>query len=69
VATVWRRPWWTRSLLAVTPARIEATLQALQNAQAEQQAVLAQWELRLEQARYETERARRQYDAVEPEHR
>jgi excisionase family DNA binding protein len=56
-------------LLAVTPARIEATLQALQDAQAEQQAVLAQWELRLEQARYETERARRQYDAVEPEHR
>ena len=56
-------------LEAVTPARLEATLQALQDVQGEQQAVLAQWELRLEQARYEAERARRQYDAVEPENR
>jgi len=56
-------------LEAVTPARIEATLQALNEVQEEQQAVLAQWELRLEQARYEAERARRQYDAVEPENR
>jgi DNA invertase Pin-like site-specific DNA recombinase/uncharacterized protein YndB with AHSA1/START domain len=56
-------------LEAVTPARIEATLQALNEVQEEHRAVLSQWELRLEQARYEVERARRQYDAVEPENR
>jgi DNA-binding PadR family transcriptional regulator len=28
-----------------------------------------QWQLRLERARYEAERARRQYHAAEPEHR
>jgi hypothetical protein len=56
-------------LEAVTPVRIEATLRALQEAQGEQQAVLAQWELRLDKARYEAERARRQYDTVEPENR
>jgi hypothetical protein len=35
----------------------------------ERQALDHSWQLRLERARYEVERARRQYDASEPEHR
>ena len=35
----------------------------------EEAALSKQWQLRLERARYEAERARRQYDAVEPENR
>jgi hypothetical protein len=35
----------------------------------EERALDRQWQLRLERARYEAERAHRQYQAVEPEHR
>src|SRR5262249_50135737 len=56
-------------LQAVGPAGVQAALAAaeqLEQTQQEQQQTLA---LALERARYEAERARRQYDAVEPENR
>lgn len=56
-------------LAALTPVQVQLSLALLE--ELEQQAALAerQWELRLEQARYEAERARRQHNLVEPEYR
>lgn len=51
------------------PAGLEATLAALRDLEEERRAVERQWQLRLEQARYETRLARRQYDAVDPDNR
>ena len=56
-------------LRAVTPAAVEATQLALQQLEADQDAALGQWRLAVERARYEAERAERQYRAVEPENR
>jgi transposase len=53
----------------VTPAAVEATQRALQQIEADQDAALNQWRLAVERARYEAERAERQYRAVEPENR
>lgn len=53
----------------LTAANLDISLAVLneleQNAQEQEQ----QWQLRLERARYETSRAERQFDAVEPENR
>ncbi len=56
-------------LMAMTPAALDVSLQVAadveqQFAQSEQQ-----WQQKLERARYETDRARRQFAAVEPENR
>jgi excisionase family DNA binding protein len=51
------------------PACLEATARALAEAEEHYQQRLAAFELAVERARYEAERARRQYDAVEPENR
>ena len=51
------------------PAALAATAQALSDAERSHAANLRAFELSVEQARYEAERARRQYDAVEPENR
>ena len=57
-------------LLAVLePASLEATAKALAEADAHYHQRLAVFELAVERARYEGERAHRQYDAVEPENR
>lgn len=56
-------------LKAVTPASVEATQLAMQQIEADQDAALGQWRLAVERARYEAERAERQYRAVEPENR
>jgi DNA invertase Pin-like site-specific DNA recombinase/uncharacterized protein YndB with AHSA1/START domain len=56
-------------LQAVTPAAVEATLQAVQQLETHQDAALAQWRLAVERARYEAERAERRYRKVEPENR
>jgi DNA invertase Pin-like site-specific DNA recombinase/uncharacterized protein YndB with AHSA1/START domain len=56
-------------LRTVTPAAVEATQLALQQLEADQDAALGQWRLAVERARYEAERAERQYRAVEPENR
>jgi excisionase family DNA binding protein len=51
------------------PAALTATAQALSDAERSHAATLRSFELSVERARYEAERARRQYDAVEPENR
>ena len=56
-------------LRTVTPAAVEATQLAIQQLEADQDAALGQWRLAVERARYEAERAERQYRTVEPENR
>lgn len=56
-------------LEAVQPARLEATLAALDLLEAERQALDRAWQQRLERARYETGLAQRRYEAVDPAHR
>jgi DNA invertase Pin-like site-specific DNA recombinase len=56
-------------LQALTPASVEATQRALQQLEEDRDAGLSQWRLAVERARYEAERAERQYRAVEPENR
>jgi hypothetical protein len=56
-------------LEALAPDRITLALAALEQLEQEDAALRRQWQLRIERARYEAERARRQYDAVEPENR
>src|SRR6185369_4652641 len=52
-----------------TPAAVEATQRAIEQLDADRDAALSQWRLAVERARYEAERAERQYRAVEPENR
>ena len=56
-------------LEAVTPAGIAASTSAITELTAEHDARLAGQRLALERAQFEAERARRQFDACEPEHR
>jgi DNA invertase Pin-like site-specific DNA recombinase len=56
-------------LAAIQPAGIEAALKVSECAQAENEEKRQALELALERARYEANRARRQFDAVEPENR
>lgn len=56
-------------LEALTPDRIAIAVAALGQIEEEARQLERQWALRRERARYEAERARRQYDAVEPENR
>jgi len=53
----------------LTPAALEATTLAVQQLESHHDAALSQWRLEVERARYEAERAERQYKAVEPENR
>ena len=56
-------------LAALQPAALEVSLEAIENVQAERAQLHRHWQQRLERARYEAERAQRQYDAIEPENR
>jgi len=56
-------------LQTLQPLTLELSLSVAQDLEAERALVMAQWEQRLERARYEAERAYRQYNAVEPENR
>jgi DNA invertase Pin-like site-specific DNA recombinase len=56
-------------LEALTPDRLVLAIAALGELEHEARALEHQWSLKRERARYEAERARRQYDAVEPENR
>lgn len=56
-------------LKALEPAAPEVSLQVAQNVEAERQQLHRHWAQRLERARYQAERASRQYHAVEPENR
>ena len=54
---------------ALAPAAVETSLQLAEDVELERTGLQRQWRQRLERARYEAERARRQLDAVEPESR
>ena len=56
-------------LRQLQPMGVEAALSAIEARNSETDDVRRQVELALEQARYESNRARRQYDAVDPENR
>lgn len=56
-------------IAALEPDSIVLALAALAELEKETATLDRQWQLRLERARYEAERARRQYMAVEPENR
>jgi DNA invertase Pin-like site-specific DNA recombinase len=56
-------------LAAVAPAALEASLAAMAEVERERAELTRHWQLRLERARYETERAARQFQACEPENR
>jgi DNA invertase Pin-like site-specific DNA recombinase/G:T/U-mismatch repair DNA glycosylase len=59
----------TQILQVVTPASLELSQHAAEQIERERQTVDRQWQLRLQRARQETDRAYRQYNAVEPENR
>lgn len=60
----------TRVILqAIEPAALEASLAIASDLEAERAALDLHWQQRRERACYSVERARRQYDAVEPENR
>jgi DNA invertase Pin-like site-specific DNA recombinase len=56
-------------LEALTPAAVQATALAAQQLESHHDAALSQWCREVERARYEAERAERQYKAVDPENR
>jgi hypothetical protein len=56
-------------LQALEPAALETSVRAASDLAREREALERQWQHRVERARYEAERTRRQYDAVEPENR
>jgi DNA invertase Pin-like site-specific DNA recombinase len=56
-------------LAAVQPAALDASLAAAADIESERGELLRHWQLRRERARYESERASRQYHACEPENR
>jgi len=60
----------TQELLqALEPAKLQLSFEAVADLQRERQRLDQHWQDRLERARIETQRAARQYDAVEPEDR
>ena len=56
-------------LEVIRPSGVEVSLAMAEDVELERTARHRQWALRLEQARYEVERAERQYNAAEPENR
>ena len=56
-------------LAALEPAALELSLAAAERVQQDRDELTRLWEHRLERARYEADRAARQYHAVEPENR
>ena len=58
-----------RLLQAVTPASLELSLAATEDIERERKQLDDHWQQRLSRSRYEVEQARRQYAAVDPDHR
>jgi DNA invertase Pin-like site-specific DNA recombinase len=56
-------------LAALSPAGVDASLEAETLVEGDRDAALAQWRLAVERARYEADRAERRYRVVEPENR
>ena len=67
----WRLTSWLSGWSSTPWCRIRLRSHSRRSGQLEQESrqLEHQWALRVERARYEAERARRQYDAVEPENR
>ena len=57
------------ALQALAPSALEVSLRVAADLQQQLDQAQALWQQRLESARYEADRARRQYEAVEPENR
>jgi DNA invertase Pin-like site-specific DNA recombinase len=57
------------ALLALEPSALEVSLQVAGDLKVQHDAAEKLWTQRIERAEYEADRARRQYDAVEPENR
>lgn len=58
-----------QALRVLEPAALELSMAAVANIERERQRLTEHWTQRCERARYETQRAARQYHAVEPENR
>ena len=58
-----------RLLQAVSPASLDLSMAACADIQRERDQLAAHWQQRLTRSRYEVEQARRQYAAVDPDHR
>jgi DNA invertase Pin-like site-specific DNA recombinase len=56
-------------MLALQPAALDLSLQAIEDLEKEQARLNKDWRQRLERCRYEADRAKRQYQASEPENR
>jgi DNA invertase Pin-like site-specific DNA recombinase len=56
-------------LEAMAPPELDLSLAVLKEVEQQADSLARQWKLRLERARYEAQRAERQYNAVEPENR
>src|SRR6267378_3249426 len=56
-------------LKALQPAELELALAALQELETRDQAIMRQWQMRLERAEYEAALAERRYQEVDPSHR
>ena len=56
-------------LNALQPAELELALAALQQLETRDQAIMRQWQMRLERAEYETALAERRYQEVDPSNR
>lgn len=56
-------------LKAVEPASLDLSLRAAERAELDREQLHTHWKQRRERAGYETDRARRQYDVVDPENR
>ena len=56
-------------LKAVEPASLELSLRAAERAEHDRERLYTHWKQQLERAGYDVDRARRQYDAVDPENR
>jgi DNA invertase Pin-like site-specific DNA recombinase len=59
----------THVLEALTPENLDLAVAVLHQMEADARELDRQWQLQLERARYEAQRAARQFDAVEPENR
>src|SRR5439155_23482247 len=58
-----------RLVTAVTPVTIELALEALTSMEERDKAIAAQWQRRIERARYDADLAERRYEAVDPGNR
>jgi DNA invertase Pin-like site-specific DNA recombinase len=58
-----------RLLTAVTPLTIKLALEALTNLEARDKAISAQWQRRIERARYDADLAERRYEEADPSNR